>query len=158
MDHEEYTTLVATLRSVPDPRKARGQRYPWELLLTLIASRTGERSASGCMNTQMSVAMSWPSRRALQTVDVVALDAGIGALWPTDDRPAAGLVGVAIDGKVVRGVRAHGRVVHLLSLDRYDGRVLAQAAVADKANEITAAPGLLADQPLQVGSSPWMRS
>jgi len=165
MDHEEYTTLVAALRSVPDPRKARGQRYPWELLLTLIAAALASGQPHGRAISQwvhehadelgdvLAVAPGRiPSeatlRRALQTVDVVALDAGIGALWPTDDRPAAGLVGVAIDGKAVRGVRAHGRVVHLVSLVRHDGRVLAQAAVADKTNEITAAPRLLASQSL----------
>jgi hypothetical protein len=37
MDHPKYTTPVETLTILIDPRKARGKRYPWILLLTLIA-------------------------------------------------------------------------------------------------------------------------
>ena len=51
--------------------------------------------------------------------------------------------------KVLRGVRAQGRLVHLLSLVRHEsGMVLAQAEVMEKSNEITAAPDLLAEQTL----------
>jgi predicted transposase YbfD/YdcC len=165
MDLEEYTTLVAALRSVPDPRKARGQRYPWALLLTVIAAALASNQPHGRAISQWvhehadelaDVLVAAPGRipseatlrRALQAVDVVALEACVGALRPTE-RPAADLVGIAIDGKAVRGLRAHGRVVHLVSLVRHDGRVLAQTAVADKTNEITAAARLLASQPLQ---------
>jgi hypothetical protein len=35
MDERKYTTLVEALAAVPDPRKPRGQRYPWKLLVTL---------------------------------------------------------------------------------------------------------------------------
>ena len=38
MDQPKYTTLFETLKAVPDPRHARGQRYSWLLLLTLIAA------------------------------------------------------------------------------------------------------------------------
>jgi len=38
MDQPKYTTLTETLKSVPDPHHARGKRYPWLLLLTLIAA------------------------------------------------------------------------------------------------------------------------
>lgn len=170
MDHGEYTTLVDALRSVPDPRKARGQRYPWAVLLTVIAAALASNQPHGRAISQWvrehaddlgDVLAAGPGRipseatlrRALQAVDVVALDTCVQALWPATERPvaeraAADLVGIAIDGKAVRGVRAHGRVVHLLSLVRHDGRVLAQTAVADKTTEITAAPGLLAAQPL----------
>ncbi len=51
--------------------------------------------------------------------------------------------GVALDGKELRGVRAHGRVVPLVSLVRHDGTVRAQTAGADKAHESTAAPARL---------------
>jgi hypothetical protein len=37
MDQPKYTTPVETLTILIDPRKARGKRYPWILLLTLIA-------------------------------------------------------------------------------------------------------------------------
>lgn len=166
MDHEEYTTLVAALRSVPDPRKARGQRYPWAVLLTVIAAALASNQPHGRAISQWVhehadelgdvlavVPGRIPSeatlRRALQAVDVGALEACVQALWPPTggpvmERVAAELVGLALDGKAVRGVRAHGRVVHLVSLVRHDGRILAQTAVADKTNEIGAAPGLLA--------------
>lgn len=38
MDTFEHTTLAAALKAVPDPRKRRGHRYPWSLLLILIAA------------------------------------------------------------------------------------------------------------------------
>jgi len=37
MDRSQYTTLLDVLRPLPDPRRARGKRYPWLLLLTLLA-------------------------------------------------------------------------------------------------------------------------
>ena len=37
MDQEECSTLLDALQGIPDPRKARGQRYPWLLLLALVA-------------------------------------------------------------------------------------------------------------------------
>ncbi len=36
MAPDQYSTLLAALADVPDPRKARGKRYPWTLLLTII--------------------------------------------------------------------------------------------------------------------------
>lgn len=38
MDRNQYTTLLETLADVSDPRKSRGQRYSWILLLTLVAA------------------------------------------------------------------------------------------------------------------------
>lgn len=35
MDEREDATLVAAFAAMPDPRKARGVRSPWALLLTL---------------------------------------------------------------------------------------------------------------------------
>jgi predicted transposase YbfD/YdcC len=59
-------------------------------------------------------------------------------------------VGLALDGKAVRGANRHGTQVHLVGLVRHDdGRVLGQVAVADKSNEITAAPRLLAGRDLR---------
>ena len=34
MDTPQYSTLLDALQGVPDPRRARGKRYPWLLLLT----------------------------------------------------------------------------------------------------------------------------
>ncbi len=38
MDQPKYTTLAAALMALLDPRKARGKRYAWILLLTNGAS------------------------------------------------------------------------------------------------------------------------
>ena len=47
MDQAKYTTLMETLRVISDPRHARGQRYSWDLLLTLICTAlvSGQKSA-----------------------------------------------------------------------------------------------------------------
>ena len=34
----QYTSFAAALATVPDPRAARGQRYPWSVLLLLVAA------------------------------------------------------------------------------------------------------------------------
>jgi predicted transposase YbfD/YdcC len=85
-------------------------------------------------------------RRALRTVDLAALETQMGAFGAqqpvTADGPAA-WQGLALDGKEVRGTRAHGIVTHLLSLARHDGTVLGEMAVESKTNEITAAPQVL---------------
>ena len=52
--------------------------------------------------------------------------------------------GLSIDGKQLRGARAHGRHTCLVSLVRHEsGIVLQQQAVDAKSNEITAVPSLL---------------
>jgi hypothetical protein len=47
MDTAQYSTLLEALTDVPDPRKARGQRSAWVLLLTLISAAlaSGHRTA-----------------------------------------------------------------------------------------------------------------
>lgn len=85
-------------------------------------------------------------RRTLQAVDVAELDARLLAMRQPAPPASAAVVGVALDGKTVRGVDPHGRTVHLLGLVRHDGIVDAQAAVPDKASEITGAPTLLTRQ------------
>lgn len=166
MAEGQYTTLTDALMAVPDPRKRRGQRYPWWVLLTLIAAAivSGQQhgraigqwvrehtdeldallaGAGGRVPSEATL------RRALQAVDVAALDACVTAVRPCAGSSPAGLTGVALDGKEVRGVRAHGRVVHLLGLVAHDGLVLGQLAVADRENEIVAAPALLQTQDLR---------
>ena len=46
MDQPQSTTLMEAVAAVPDPRKARGQRHSWPLVLTLItaALAAGQRS------------------------------------------------------------------------------------------------------------------
>lgn len=38
MDQPQYSSLLEALAAVPDPRKARGKRFAWTLLLTLLAA------------------------------------------------------------------------------------------------------------------------
>ena len=165
MDTPQYTDLLAALRAVPDPRRRRGQRYAWPLLLTLIAAAlaSGERNlrAVGQWVSEHAdelVALLDPPRRrmpstatlrrALRAVDLVALEQCLTAL--AAGSPTAGSWdGLAVDGKAVRGANRHGAAVHLVGLVRHgDGAVLGQVAVAAKSNEITAVPRLLADRDL----------
>lgn len=168
MDQRKYTTLVEALADVPDPRKRRGQRYPWIFLLTLVSAALASGQRHGRAIGQwvqehaepLRQALDWrgralPSeatlRRVLRHIDLAALEdrlRQLGEPLPTAPAPTQ-WQGVALDGKELRGVRAHGRVVHLVSLVRHDGTVLAQTAVADKSNEITAAPALLRGRDLR---------
>ncbi len=173
MDAPEYTDLLAALRDVPDPRRARGRRYAWPLLLTLVAAAmaSGERNARGVGQwvaehaADLVAALDPPRgrlpstatlRRALRAVDVGALEdrlarfaAGPRPTQPAGGGAAAGWVGLAVDGKAVRGANRHGAALHLVGLVRHaDGVVLGQVAVAEKSNEIAAAPRLLAGRDL----------
>lgn len=162
MDRAEYTSLAAALGDVPDPRAARGQRYPWTLLLVLISAAVASGQPHGRAISQwvreqaepLRAALDWhaphwPSeatlRRALRDLDVSALEACVRQVTPARAR----VVGQALDGKTVRGARRHGQSVHLVSLVAHSGAVLAQTAVADKENEIVAAPLLVAGRDLR---------
>jgi predicted transposase YbfD/YdcC len=171
MDAPQYTNLRAALAAVPDPRCRRGQRYPWPVLLTLLAAGlvSGQKSVRAIAQwvaehaAELELLAGLPPgrvpsaatlRRALRAVDLAALEARIAAFvaeLPTASPPVGApptpplpWVGLALDGKAVRGANRHGTRVHLVGLVRHDdGRVLSQRAVADKSNEITAAPRLL---------------
>lgn len=165
MDQGEYTNLAEALMAVPDPRAARGKRYPWPLLLVLISAalvsgqphgraigqwvREHAETLRAALDWQ---ATHWPSeatlRRVLRAVDVDALEGCLSQVAFPTTAAANALVGQAIDGKTVRGALAHDQWVHLVSLVRHTGVVLAQVVVAEKANEIVAAPLLLAERDL----------
>lgn len=165
MDQVEYTSLLEAFNAMPDPRAARGKRYPWPLLLVLISAALVSGQPHGRAIGQwvrehaepLRSALDWsdrhwPSeatlRRVLRAVDVDALERCLRHIALPASAPPGALVGQAIDGKTVRGALAHGQRIHLVSLVRHSGVVLAQLAVADKANEIVAAPQLVADQDL----------
>jgi predicted transposase YbfD/YdcC len=177
MDAPQYRDLRSALSAVPDPRQRRGCRYPWPVLLTLIAAalvsgQQGMRAIAQWVAEHAAevgplvdlppgrVPSAATLRRAVRAVDLVALEAQIAAFVadlpapsgpPHERAPAAPLpwIGLALDGKAVRGANRHGAQVHLVGLVRHDdGRVLGQEAVADKSNEITAAPRLLAGRDL----------
>ncbi|WP_341867072.1 ISAs1 family transposase [Streptomyces tirandamycinicus] len=81
-------------------------------------------------------------RRLLARIDGDGLDRSVGS-WLADRRPkttgSAGLRGLAVDGKSLRGAaRANDRKIHLLAaLEHTTGLVLAQLDVGEKTNEIT---------------------
>lgn len=168
MDQPYYSTLMDAVVDVPDPRKARGKRYSWPLLLTLITAALvgGERSGRAIgqwvhehgleLLTQLPIRQHpLPStstlRRALQAIDVERLELRVAQFVHSLDqrnppRPTSGTWhGQAVDGQAVRGANRHGATLHLVSLVRHgSARIRRQVRVRDKSNEITAVPGLLA--------------
>ncbi|MGH2517198.1 MAG: ISAs1 family transposase [Ktedonobacterales bacterium] len=168
MREDECSTWIEMLQTVPDPRAARGCRYPWTALLTLICAAlvSEQQSAEAMAQWIAEHAAEWQSwvwtprggvpsaatiRRALCHVNVQALEARLGA-WTqacmATDVAATGVAdavrGVAVDGKAVRGAQAHGAQVHLVSLvTQQQAQVLGQVAVAEKRNEIPAVRELL---------------
>src|SRR5215469_4162925 len=99
MDERKYRTLVEALGAVPDPRKRRGQRYPWVLLLTLVSAAlaSGQRNGRaigqwvGERSDELAAQLGWggralPSeatlRRAVRAVDVRRLEERISAFTP----------------------------------------------------------------------------
>jgi len=177
MDKAQYSTLMEALKDVPDPRQARGQRYSWVLLLTLIsgALASGQRTAHAMADwvglhtvelrealqvARERLASEATLRRVLQAIDQTQLEERLAllAVRLAAETPKAGTIqttqgetlqGQAVDGKALRGARAYGVAPHLVSLVRQgSGVVLAETAVAEKSNEITAVPHLLAGRDL----------
>lgn len=160
MDCPEYSSLAVALADVPDPRRARGKRHPWPLVLTLIGAAvlSGQRGvrAIGQWVEERAEELTallqpprgrLPSVATLRTVDVEALERQVARVAAGVPEPAgAGAprwAGLALDGKALRGANAHGAAVHLVSLVRHaDAAVLGQVRVAAKGNESTAAPRL----------------
>ncbi len=52
MDQPQYSTLLAALEAVPDPRQTRGQRHPWRHLLLIIAADLASNYQSARAMTQ----------------------------------------------------------------------------------------------------------
>ena len=172
MDGDQYTTLMEALKDVPDPRKARGKRYAWLFLLALIcgALACGQKTthaiahwialhAAEILECLQPPRDSMPSestiRRVLRAIDVGVLEERLARFAPSlaEESPATGTIttstgetwqGQAVDGKELRGMRAHGRPMYLVSLVQHgSGITLAQTAVEEGSNEITAVPQLL---------------
>lgn len=172
MDEPQYSTLLEALSAVPDPRKARGKQYSWSLLLTLVSSAvaSGERSGHGIAHwvaEHAAALLVWlhperarlPSestlRRALRHLDVGALEQRLAQFTcplAVAAEPQVAVIsaqgeilqGQALDGKAIRGACAHGQPTHLVSLVQHTSAVtLAQVAVEQKRNELSAAPALL---------------
>jgi predicted transposase YbfD/YdcC len=162
---ESIPSLADTLAQLPDPRHARGRRYPWSalLLLVVVGLLTGantQRALARCgRNLQRRLLRRLgfrrpPSQPTLQrllcSLDAEQFEALVGdwlgrlrAGW--NEATATWLEGIAIDGKTLRGARRLGAAdAHLVSAwSASDGGVLAQLAVPDKTNELGAIAPLL---------------
>lgn len=173
MDTPKYSTLLAALQAVPDPRQARGKRHAWSVILTVIVAAlvSGQKSgeamahwahlhASTLMRLLPQPVTRLPSastlRRALHHLDITALEETLAAFTQTLPLPqevharprllnGAHLKAQAVDGKIIRTASAHGAHVALVSLVvQGSGRVLAQDAVGNHEGEQAAVERLLA--------------
>ena len=164
-------SLLAKLEELPDHRKARGIRH--RLAAILLVASAAVLSGAGSFVAIGEWAQEAPQevlerlgarrhprtgryvapheatvRRALQAVNVEALDRAIGS-WLEEEvrqgRIEEGQLAVAVDGKSVRGARQEdGRAVHLFAaMVHREGVVVAQREVDHKTNEITAFQPLL---------------
>ena len=173
MNQTQYTTLFEALAVIPDPRKARGQRYAWALVLTLLAAglASGQQTIraiaqwanlhAATLRAALPTLTSLPSEstllRTARQIDVGILETAIAQLTQphTDAEEAAGqmvtpcgtiLQAQAVDGKTLRGTIPAGQSqgVHLLAAYRpQEGVGLLQVEVGDKENEISTAPRVL---------------
>lgn len=160
--------LFSVLATVKDQRKRRGIRHPLQAVLAVAtcAVLAGQRSFMaieewardqskevlkmlGCRYGRPPSERTF--RRVLKNqVDAEELDEKLG-LWVADQQPALEGMGIAIDGKTLRGSRdGEKKGVHLLSAVVHgSGVVVAQMSVSDKTNEIPCAKPLLAELDLK---------
>lgn len=157
--------LIEMLRTLVDPRKARGIRHPLVTVVAIAvcAALSGARSFNAVaewakdltretlrrLGSQRWTPPSEPTiRRVLQKLDAERLDAEIGRwLLQQSDVPRPGL---SVDGKTLRGAHDAGQAApHLLcAILHQEGIVVAQRAVREKTNEIPELPHLLAPLPI----------
>lgn len=149
--------LVDVVAQITDPRGQRGKRHSLVALLSLVCAATlcGYRSYSamaewgrhygGTLREAVglrSLPCAATLHRLLRRLDAQQGEEVIGG-WAQEVLAATSPVareGVALDGKALRGSHKQGASsAHLLSaLSHRLGLTLAQYAVADKTNEITA--------------------
>jgi hypothetical protein len=160
-------SLLAVLATIPDPRKARGKRHPLPAILALacaamlcgcdsllaiaewgraqgseVAGRLGfTRTRTPCVAT---------FHRVFRQVERAQFEAVVGQ-WAEEVCTVLGergrLVGLAIDGKTVRGSgQPDVPAVHLLSaMSQALGIVVRQQHVGAKTNEIGVLDAFLAE-------------
>jgi hypothetical protein len=148
----------------------RGQRYPWDPDHGCLGQGRASWGIGQWVQehaAELGDRLGWPAprlpreatlRRALRELDLGTLEDCLLRIRPATEAPKPGRwQGQALDGKGLRGARAHDRPIHLLGLMSHQGRVLTQLLVAEHANEITAAPALLAGR-CRARSPRWMPS
>ncbi|WP_405681883.1 ISAs1 family transposase [Streptomyces sp. NBC_01238] len=161
----DLAALSEVLDRLPDPRRVRGRRYRLGSLLALclLAVLGGATTLAGIARYAIDTSPEVRSRiglrraprattlgRLLSRLDGDALDDAVGA-WlarhasdPADEG-AVELVGVAVDGKAVRGSRTREKTaIHLIAAVLHEGQaVISQRQIAAKSNEIPAFAPLL---------------
>ncbi|MER7922266.1 ISAs1 family transposase [Streptomyces sp. NPDC096057] len=166
IEPHELASLSEVLAAVPDPRRVRGRRYRIGVLLGLCLTAVlgGARSlaqiaryaadAGPQVRAGLGLARATPNAstlgRLLARIDGDALGDAVGtwlarhAADPVEEDEA--LVGLAVDGKSVRGSRTDSKTaIHLLAAALHGSQtVIAQRQVAAKSNEIPAMAPLLA--------------
>jgi predicted transposase YbfD/YdcC len=177
MEPQREIVLMDYLANIPDPRGVRGRRYEWLIILVIlcVALVCGQKTIWAMAHwaflhaPEIIAALGLTLRRlpsvvtfyrAVRKVSIVELERCMAAYGQAVDAqdPVSGCIrglrgellrGQAVDGKTLRGASAHGELVHLLSLVRHESSVtLAQERVAQKTNEITGVPHLLAGRDL----------
>ena len=177
MDQLKYTTLTEALKSIPDPRHARGKRYSWLFLLTLMgaALASGQKTVNAIADwvqlhaNELKASLNPPKGRlpsgstfyrTVRKVDLAVLEAQLSNFAEPLAKESAALAtfttsegevlqGQALDGKAVHGSQAHGQPLTLVSLVQHGtGITLAQVETDTKSNEIPAAAQLLAGRDL----------
>jgi predicted transposase YbfD/YdcC len=162
----QLTCLADVLGRIPDPRRVRGRRYRLGSLLALclVAVLGGATSLAAIarfaadtdcdLRERLGLTAGTPNAstlgRLLARLDGDAMDDAVGA-WlarhtadPVDE-PGDRLIGLAVDGKTVRGSRTDIGAVNLLAAALHACQtVIAQRQITAKSNEIPAFAPLLA--------------
>ncbi|MFD7003585.1 transposase family protein [Streptomyces mirabilis] len=153
----QLTCLADVLGRIPDPRRVRGRRYRLGSLLALcmVAVLGGATSLAAIAHFAADTASDLREQlgltsntsnastpgRLLARLDGDALDDAVGtwlARYAADpvDEPGDTLVGLAVDGKTVRGSRTDGAAVHLLAAALHACQtVIAQRQIAANAGD-----------------------
>lgn len=176
MDTPQYSTLFEALQNVPDPRKARGKRYGWHLLLTIIVAGLASnyqtaraiahwaRLQAEALRSALPELTRIPSEstllRVLRQIDSEVLEQKVAQFvtsLPTPS-PYAGCIitqegeilqGQALDGKAVRTATAHGDRTHLVSVVHHaSAQTLGQTERPNKRSEASAAQQVLCGRDL----------
>lgn len=170
MDEYEYSTVLAALHDVPDPRCARGKQLEWSFILGVIATALLSHQQGISAIAQWAtyhaatlVAAFQPARgrvpseatirRALRYVDVTLLEQRLAQVRSAMPSLPSALPpspqGYAIDGKYVRGAGAHGVPTLLVSLVRHQhGDIVAQTRVPAHQHESAGVRQVLSGQDL----------
>lgn len=180
LDFDSHTGLLARLLGLPEHRKARGIRHSAASIIAVavVAVLSGAKSLVavgelaaelpqevlarlGCKFHPVKKCYIAPSeatiRRHLHAVDADALDQVVGGWLRAESAKGnveGALVGIAVDGRALRGSRTSDeRAAFLFSgMLHSTGAVIAQTEVESKTNEIKAMRPLFAERESLAGA------